>query len=351
MDRLVASVGLLDVARAQMGGTDAAAGRAREISAELERRSGRKAQGLLWHMGAPASVEQRTLTTALPAGGAGGNLVGTDFRADQFIDRLRNATVVRRAGATVLSGLSGNVAIPRRTASVVAGWVQENSALSVSDPAFDQVTLSPKHAGVISEWSRNMILQASPDVEQLARNDMAATLGETLDAAAIAGTGASNQPRGILSTAGIGAVAMGANGGALTYDAVADLMGAVADANGEAGSLAFATNSKVRRAAGKLKDTQARPYGLATVFQGMPLFTSNLVPANGTKGTGSGLSSLVYGNFGDLLIGVWSELDVVVNPYSDAAYQKGNVLIRAMMTVDIAVRHAESFAAITDIVA
>jgi hypothetical protein len=87
------------------------------------------------------------------------------------------------------------------------------------------------------------------------------------------------------------------------------------------------------------------------VFQGVPVAYTNLVTSAGTKGSGTGLSTLLYGNWSDLLIGVWSELDILVNPFESTAYSKGNVQIRAMMTVDIAVRHPESFAAITDIVA
>lgn len=345
-DRAAEGLGLMDVCRAQMGGTDAAAGRAREVSQEMERRSGRKAQGLFWDMGR-SRVEQRALTTAT----TGSSIVGTDYRPELFIDRLRNTTRVRALGATVLSGLVGNVVIPRRKASMVAGWVAENSALNLSDPQFDGVTLTPKHCGLLTEFSRNMILQASPDVEQLARQDMALVLAEALDAAAVAGTGASNQPRGILATPGIGGVAMGANGGVLTYDALADLMGQVDDANATGGSMGFLTNTKVRRAAAKIKDTTGKPLGLPVVFQNAITAFSNIIPASGTKGTGTGLSSIIYANWSDLLIGLWSELDILVNPYESVSYAKGNVSVRAMMTVDIATRHVESFAAITDVAA
>lgn len=346
---LTQGIGLLDVIRAGMGATDAVAGRAREASQEMERRSGRKAQGVFWDMRQP--MEARTVTTALPAAGPGGNLVPTDFRADLFIERLHAASRVRALGATVLNDLTGNVTIPRRKASVVAGWVAENSPLPNSDPQFDGITLSPKHAGVITEFSRNMVLQASPDVETLARNDMAATLAEVLDAAAIGGTGTNNQPRGILNTAGIGALALGTNGGTITYDNVADLVGLVDDANADGGAMAFLSNTRIRRALAKLKNQGGDPLGLPTVLQDKPAAWSNLVPSGGTKGTGVGLSSLIYGNWSDLLIGVWSPLDILVNPYESAAYSKGNVSIRAMMSVDVAVRHPESFAAITDAVA
>ena len=300
-------------------------------------------KGFLWNMGA---AERRTLTT----GNTGNAIIPTDYRPDLFIDRLRNATKVRALGATVLSGLTGNVVIPKRTASISTGWVNEDQALPVSDPQFAGVNLTPKHAGGIAEWSRNMVLQSSPDVETLARNDLALQLAETLDYAAIAGTGAP-QPTGILNVPDIEIVSAGANGGVPTYDMIADLVGALEDANAEGPTSGFLMGTKARRALTKLQTTYGEPLGLDTVLQGKRAEYSNIVPSNGTKGTGTNLSTIIYGNWSELLIGLWSELDILVNPYVDPAYSKGNIRIRAMMTCDIAVRHAASFAAITDLVA
>lgn len=351
LTRAFTSVGLLDTMRAQMGATDERAGRARELSQELERRSGRKAEGLMWDMRL-GQVEARVLTTATPAGGPGGNLIAADYRPELFIDRLRAANVVRRLGARVLGGLTGgNLVLPGLSKSVVAGWTAENAPFPVSDPEFNGVTLTPKHLGVITELSRNMLQQTSPDAEQLVRDDQAKVLGEGLDLAALAGTGANNQPRGVLNTPGIGAVAIGTNGGPLTFDAVADLIGAVEDANATGGNMAFVSNTKVRRAAGKLKDTAGNPLGLATVFQDVPTAFTNSVPATLTKGTGANLSALLYGNWSDLVIAFWSELDVLVNPYAEGPYSRGNVMVRTALTCDIGVRHSESFAAIRDIAA
>lgn len=351
LTRAFTSVGLLDTMRAQMGATDECAGRARELSQELERRSGRKAEGLMWDMRL-GQTEARVLTTATPAGGPGGNLIAADYRPELFIDRLRAASVARRLGARVLGGLTGgNLVLPGLSKSVVAGWTAENAPFPVSDPEFNGVTLAPKHLGVITELSRNMLQQTSPDAEQLVRDDQAKVLGEGLDLAALAGTGTNNQPRGVLNTAGIGAVAIAANGGPLTFDAVADLIGAVEDANATGGNMAFVSNTKVRRAAGKLKDTAGNPLGLVTVFQDVPTAFTNSVPATLTKGTGANLSALLYGNWSDLVIAFWSELDVLVNPYAEGPYSRGNVMVRTALTCDIGVRHPESFAAIRDIAA
>jgi HK97 family phage major capsid protein len=329
-------------------------GREREISAEVARRSGRQFQGVAIPLAALHGMapERRVFTLSNPGAGPGSNIVSTDLMADQTIDHLRAKLVVRQLGATVLSGLAGNVAVPRVKADATGYWVAENSAVTESDPQTDQVTLSPKTVGALTEFSRNLLLQSSPDVEQLVRGIMGAVLAQSLDAAAIAGLGSSNQPTGILHTSGIGSVALGTNGAALAYDNVADLQGQVADANAEGASLAFLSNTKVRRAIAKLKDSQNRPLGMAVVLQNQPAAWTNNVPSNLTKGTSSGIcSAMIYGNWSDLLIGLWSEIDVLVNPYESTAYSKGNVQVRAMTTCDISVRHPESFAAIQDILA
>ena len=162
-DDLAGQVTALDVIRSQMGATDAAAGRAREVSAELERRSGRRAEGLLFSLGASgAPIERRVFSTTNPGGGPGSNLIQTTV-SPNLIDRLRERVLVRQLGATVLGGLVGNLAIPRLKASATASWVAESGAISASDPQTEQVSLSPKHVGGIVELSRNMIQQPSLD--------------------------------------------------------------------------------------------------------------------------------------------------------------------------------------------
>lgn len=318
-------------------------GREVELSNELQRRSGQKAKGIMCPM---QIFEKRVMTTALPSDGPGSNIIATDHRGDLYIDALRAALTIRRLGARVITGLVGNVDIPKLKDCSTAGWVAENSALTAGDMKFTKVSLTPKHCGCLTEFSRNMLMQTSPDIEQLVRDDFAKVLAGAVDSVAIKG-GGTNEPSGILETDGIGTVALGDNGGALTFDSVASLVSQVEidDAIGSG----FLTNFIVKGAASILKDSNENPYGLDKVFQGYPRAFSNLVPSNLTKGTGTGLSALIFGLFSDLILGYWSEFDLLVNPYESTAYAKGNVQVRGMLTMDMAVRHAESFAAITDI--
>lgn len=320
----------------------------REVQPELAKRAGRAADGIL----IPLEVfEQRILTTALPAGGPGGNLVATELHGEMYFDRLRSALKTQALGATVLNNLVGNVDIPGLKASATSGWVAENAALTPSDHQFRKVSLAPKHVGALTELSRNMLQQTSVDIENLVRADLASVLAEAIDRAAINGTGTGAEPRGILNTSGIGSVAMGTNGAAMTIDTAADLIGAVATLDAPATSRGFLTTEKARVAAMKLKDSQNRPYGVGEVFKGERVEFSTVVPSNLTKGTGTNLSAAIYGNWADLLIAYWSAFDLLVNPYESTAYSKGNVQVRAMLTADVGVRYAESFAAAKDIVA
>ena len=52
--------------------------------------------------------------------------------------------------------------------------------------------------------------------------------------------------------------------------------------------------------------------------------------------------NVYFGNWADVLIGMWGGLDITVDPYT--ASTTGTVRIVALQSVDVAVRHAESFA-------
>ena len=81
---------------------------------------------------------------------------------------------------------------------------------------------------------------------------------------------------------------------------------------------------------------------------GYGVASSTLVPSDLTKGTSSGVcSAMIFGNFADLMIGMFGGLDVLVDPYTGSS--NGATRIAMFQDVDVAVRHAESFAAILDI--
>jgi hypothetical protein len=76
---------------------------------------------------------------------------------------------------------------------------------------------------------------------------------------------------------------------------------------------------------------------------GYPLTSSNIVPIETTN------HNLIFGKWGDILLGYWSVFDLLVNPYESTAYSKGNVSVRGIITADVQIRHIESFAASVDV--
>jgi HK97 family phage major capsid protein len=306
---------------------------------------------------------------AVGATSTGGANVATNLLAGSFIEVLRSNALIMNLGPTVLSGLVGNIAIPRQISATQTYWVTEATAVTEAEATFDQVTLSPKQLGARSQYSRLMLQQSTPDIEGLVRNDLAKVMALGIDLAAISGSGTSGQPKGILNQSGIGSVPMGTNGAAFTnaattgtsgIDQLIQLESKLDIANALNGSLYYLTNAKVVAALKQLKTQYAdylwtdnldnRAAGTPGMINGYGVARSNQVTASGTKGSGTNLSSLIFGDFSQLLIGMWGGIEILPNPYG-AGYNAGSVDIRAMQTVDLNVRHAEAFAAITDIIA
>jgi HK97 family phage major capsid protein len=286
---------------------------------------------------------------------AGGYLVATNLLAANFIELLRNRMMTQVAGATVLRDLIGDVAIPKQSGGATAYWVAESGAPTESQQTVAQVGLAPKTVGAFTDISRKLLLQSSIDVENFVRMDLTRVLALAMDLAALHGTGSSNQPTGIAATSGIGAVTGGTNGAAPDWADIVNLETAVAQDNADIGRLAYMTNAKVR---GKLKQTEKASNTAQFVWEntqipgvgelnGYPAFVTNQVSSALTKGTSSGVcSAIFFGNWADLIIGLWSGIDLLVDPYTGSS--TGTVRVTAFQDGDIAVRHVESFAAMLD---
>ncbi len=327
---------------------DASAQRAaafeRECSDEFAKRSGKAAQGIFM----PTEVQRRDLNVGTPT--AGGNTVATNLLSGSFIELLRNAMVIDKMGAIYLPGLVGNIAIPKQTGSATAYWVVEGVAPTESQQTIAQVSMSPKTIGAYTDFTRRMFLQSSLDVEQFVMNDLARTVGLGIQQDIINGPGTTGRLSGLLTQI-TPSVAGGTNGLAATWDHVVDLETAVSVANADIGTLGYLTNAKVR---GKLKKTFVNGVGgTERVWQngtdplnGYRTAVTNAVPSNLTKGTGTNLSAILYGNFADPVIGMWGSLDLMVDPYAGST--AGTVRVIALQDVDMALRNVESFAPLVD---
>ena len=265
---------------------------------------------------------------------------------------LKEKLVVSQLGATVLTDLVGT--LPVITSSqITANWAGEGDSAAVSKANYAKATMTPHRNTVKMAVSKDLLRQTSYDVEADLLDKMTSAHANLIEAAAIAGTGTSNQPKGILNTTGIGSVEIGTNGGAITWNKVVELESTINSKNANKGSLGYLTNSKVF---GNLKTTlKAANSGRFIVedvnpgvMNGYKVDWSNLVPSDLTKGTASGkCSALIFGNWQDLYIGSWGGVDIVIDPLTKAG--EAEILLYLNSWDDCLVAEPKSFAAIKDI--
>ncbi len=296
-------------------------------------------------------------TYAAGAPGTGGATIETDLLSENFIEALRSQLVIRKLGATILSGLEGNVDIPRQATVAGTGWVGEAAITPQFESTFDKISLTPKTVATRSIYTRNMLLQSSIDIEAFIRDDLVKGISLEIDRAAINGNGIGGQPLGIVNYPGVNAVVIGANGGAPTWQNIVDLESRVATADALNGTCYYLTNSKVR---GKLKTTEKanatgmfiwendRNMGNMGSVNGYGAAVTNQVPGNLTKGTGTNLSIAIFGDFSSVIIGEWGILDIMPNQFG-TGYEQGNVQVRAMQSVDVNLRRPQFLSVCSDI--
>lgn len=285
---------------------------------------------IAYHLG------KRDLTVA--AAGNGGYLVETANMG--FVELLRNRSVLYSVGARRLSGLEGSVAIPKQSATGSATWLaNEASTISEINQTFVQIAMTPKSVGGYTEISRQLLLQSNPSAEGLVMADLAAVVALAIDLAGLNGSGGSGQPTGVLQTAGIGSV----TGTSLDYADIVEFQTDVFAGNALSQGSAYVTTGAV---AGLLK-ARVKYSGTAS-----PLWDGRLEDAivDGYRGMASNqmpAATMLFGDFSQVIIGEWGVLELELNPFAN--FQAGIVGVRAIASVDIAVRYPTAFSAASSI--
>jgi len=267
-----------------------------------------------------------------------------------------------------LTNLSGSpVTIPGVSTGTTAYWIAENSAITESHIVDRQISMTPHECAALVKLSNKLIMLSgsNPAIEKLVMDDISSQIALAIDLAGLTGDGGSNNPVGISNTSLINTVALGTNGDWLDFDDAIDMMTELENDNAARGKLAFIMHPKVKQ---HLKKTRIPQYSgdtageyvvppvlsdamLASVL-GTPFFTTTQLPVNLTKAGGTDLSNVILGNFEDLIIGQWGGLDIassnVAGDNNGGAFSANQTWIRAIQSVDIAVRHPESFCLVSD---
>ncbi len=273
------------------------------------------------------------LTRDVTKAGSGGNLVGTEHMAGDFIQLLR-ARSFAMENATVFPGLTQDLSIPRNTGGSTAQWIvgDGSDALTESDPTFDAVTLSPVSVGSFVDFSRRILTQALPVADSALLGIMVEDVAQAIDTAAFQGSGVGAIPEGILNFTNVGSVNP-ATDGSPTFAEIVAMETELANVDALQGNLRYVMHPAVAQA----MKTQAKDAGSGqfvwenNTVNGYPAIMSSNMPSD--QG--------IFGNWSDLLVGVWRSAEILADPYTGAA--SGNVRLRVFSDIAISARHEESF--------
>lgn len=282
----------------------------------------------------PTSIFEKRATMTTTGAAA---VVPDDYRADQFIGLLRNSLIVRSLGARVLTGLKGDTVIPKATGAATAYWLNEGDALTESSTTYSSIKLEPKTVGALTAFSRQLALQSNPSIESLLRDDISAVVGLAVDKALLHGTAAAKQPVGILNVVGIQTGSLAT----LSWAAIVALLEKLGLEN--INPNAVLTHAKAAtKLQTTLKDaTVGSEYLMAGGrVAGLNAYVTNQLEAkSGTPDKGR----VLVGDFSQMVIGEWGATEVLANPYAAGYYEKGDVQLRIMHTMDAVVRHPKAF--------
>jgi len=301
------------------------AGFEREVSLAIQDASKKESRGLY----VPHEVIfERQLEKKTPS--KGGVLVDTDLRIDQFVDVLRNKALIGRLGARVLSGLQGDLAIPRKTSGTNFYWLDEDNEPDESDFDFSTLSLSPKTIAGALAVTRRLRKQSSLSVEDLMRQDMIDGIAVAVDLAQILGTGENNQPLGLLNQPGIPGFTYDTR---VSWDDIVDLETGIATANAEAANMAYLTSPTQRGQAKKtqvFENTGERIWHRGEV-NGYRAEATNQVPSD----------AWIFGDWSQIITALWGVVDIKV----DTAKKAGSdgLILRIFQDVDTNARRLESF--------
>lgn len=305
-----------------------------------------------------AGMMSRDLTVTMTGGDNSNdvsNVVADNLLVGSFIEAVRHySAVIDRV--QVLDGLVGNIEISIQDGVASVTWNGETAATDMrdSDISLDQRQARPKNMGISTKITRQSLIQATPAMDMLVERDATLQAALALDIAILDGSGSSNQPRGVRNTTGIGSVVAApttANaGGKATHGVTVDLETQVDQDNSLVGDLAYVTRSPVN---GQMKKEikggagSGRFVSEGGIVNDYPLLKSNQLPANVAKGTSANNTPILFGDWMQVILCMWSGLDMIFDPYTLAGRRLARFFF--YQDVDLVIRHPESFAVCNDI--
>jgi HK97 family phage major capsid protein len=282
------------------------------------------------------SPEQRVAQISSDTGG--GYVVPAGFLTALFVDEVRAAMVMSRAGASTIKMNLPTETIAQLTKSPTAYTVRELEAITESDAEFAAIKLEAKTIGSLTGISWELLHYGS-NAGSILKKAMVESQAVEWDRLCLMGAGGA-QPRGLKNDPDIKTKLLGADGAVLTIDDVADAWGELATANiPENTKLSFICSPKVYKNWSKLKTGD----GKYLKGEDLPLFlkttqflkTTNISDSL-KQGTSNTCSEAFYGDFRQILMGRLGGLQLKMSDdVSVENFAKRKVLIRAFEMGDV----------------
>jgi len=304
------------------------AGLEREISIAVADAMGREARGFF----VPHDLLAARAGMSY-APGVGAELVDTELRVDQFIDLVRNKTVVASLGARVMAGLQGDVDIPKKIGGANFQWLAEGQNVDLSKMDLSTVGLRLKTIAGGIPVTRKLRQQSSMSVDRLVIDELIGGVAVAMDLGLLTGTGQNNTPLGVFSQTGIPGISYAASG--ITFEDLVDMETKIATFNADVGALQYLTSIGQRGYAKKRKEDPAGSSSdrlwRGNEVNGHKAMASNQVPAN----------AWAFGDWSQIIIGLWGALDL--KPDAAALAGSDGLVIRVFQDCDTVNRNTSSF--------
>jgi HK97 family phage major capsid protein len=261
----------------------------------------------------PSSIT-RDLSVGGDSGAKGGQLVQTDKVG--FLYEMMEGSLIEKLGVQVLNDLTNNVDMPKQSASGDAVWADENDTVSNINFQVGSVPLRPTRLAAPYAISNKLLVQSA--AENIVRTELSRKIRKALDTKFV---------ELLLANAGTIGVAVDTNGGALDYAKVLEMITKVGESSEDIALAKFLMNYKTWSSLKQLKkDAGSGTFVLENnLVDGFEYEATNYMPSNLTKGTGTGLSAMAFGDFTKTYLGNFGAMELVIDPYTLASQAKTKI--------------------------
>ena len=225
-----------------------------------------------------------------------------ETQIEGILEPLYANSVLAKLGARWYTGLPmGDVQIPVMGKQTVK-WEGETDEADATAPAFTTVKLQPKRLSAYVDISKQLIAQDTIGVEQAIRRDLVNALNDKLEATLFGNAaGSAEQPAGLFY-----------NASETNVDDFAGLcqFEAAVEAQNVYGNMKYVMSPTAKATfRGMIKGTNAT---------GMVYEAGEMDGVETYVTTNVATKKFVYGDFSNLVVGSWGNVEITIDPYTQA---------------------------------